>query len=251
MDTNTVTVVTGGSRGIGKAIALRMAKEAWVVVVGRTEESLVSVRDEINARGDYASAIVGDVTDPATAEKVYDRCKTFTSCNLVLNAGIGKSALPHEYDDALFQSIMDVNVMGAFHFIKKFAPHMIAHGGGNIILMSSLSGLVGSRQNVPYTASKHALIGMAKSLAYDYGPHGIVSVALCPGYVETEMTERSIQKRMQLRGLSHDEARERVVRMNPQHRLIPPEEIAEMVAFICSGKVPSLSGSAVVLSGGA
>jgi NAD(P)-dependent dehydrogenase (short-subunit alcohol dehydrogenase family) len=117
--------------------------------------------------------------------------------------------------------------------------------------MSSLSGLIGSKLNTAYVASKHALVGLAKALAQDHGKDGIVTVALCPGYVETEMTERSIRKRMEMYGLSREDALAKIVRTNPQQRIIPAEEVAEMVAFICSGKVPSLSGAAIALTGGA
>jgi NAD(P)-dependent dehydrogenase (short-subunit alcohol dehydrogenase family) len=246
-----MTIVTGGGRGIGRAIALRMARETAVTVVGRTQSDLISVCHEVEMAGGSALFCTGDVTDPATADLASLAWSSHRVRNLVLNAGIGKSALPHEYDTALFQSIMDVNVMGAFHFIKAFVPKMIENGGGNIILMSSVSGLVGSKRNAPYTASKHALVGFAKGMAQDYGAQGIVTVAICPGYVETAMTERSIQKRVELHGISREEARTKIERINPQHRLIQPEEVAEMIAFVCSGLVPSLSGSAIVLSGGA
>ncbi len=246
------TIVTGATRGIGRAIALRMAKKTAVVPVARTQEDIESLCDDLRTKGAHAGGVFGDVSDWETAHAAYTQCRQhgWEPHNLVLNAGIGKSALPHVYASEEFQKIMDVNVMGAFHFIKTFVPRMMENGGGNIILMSSVSGLVASKQDAPYIASKHALVGLAKAMAKDYGAQGIVTVALCPGYVETEMTERSIQKRMKFSGLSRNEAREKIVNINPQHRLIQPEEIAEMVAFICSGKVPSLSGSAVVMSGG-
>jgi len=250
MDPNALTVVTGGGRGIGRAIALRMAQETAVLVVGRTASDLTNTCDAIEASGGTAHAVVGDVTDPATAARAAELFRDREVRNLVLNAGIGKSGLMHEYGP-MFQEILDVNVMGAFRFVEAFMPKLLAQGHGNIMLMSSVSGLVGSRLNTAYVASKHALLGLAKAMAKDYGAQGIVTVAICPGYVETEMTERSIRKRMQLKGLTREEALRKIVEINPQRRLIQPEEIAEAVAFVCSGKCPSLSGSALVLSGGA
>ena len=249
MDPNVVTIVTGGGRGIGRAIALRMARETAVLLVGRTETDLTAVRGEIEARGGTAYAVAGDVTDLRTALRAERVCRDLRVRNLVLNAGLGKSMLAHEFGP-LFQEIMDVNVMGAMRFIEAFMPKLLAHGGGNVILMSSVSGLLGSRNNAPYVASKHALVGLAKAMAKDYGAQGVVTVAVCPGYVETDMTERSIQKRVQLYGLTREQARRKIEEANPQHRIIPAEEVAEAVAFVCSGKVPSLSGSALVLSGG-
>lgn len=250
MEADSVTIVTGGSRGIGRAIALRMAKETSVLVVGRTEPDLAKVCREIEAAGGAAFAVAGDVTDPETAARAERACRDLAVRSLVLNAGIGKSLLAHEFGP-LFQEIMDVNVMGAMRFIEAFMPKLLAQRAGNVVLMSSVSGLVGSRLNAPYCGAKHALVGIAKAMAKDYGADGIVTVAVCPGYVETEMTERSIQKRMALKGMTREEAREAIVHINPQHRIIQPEEIAEAVAFVCSGKCPSLSGSALVLSGGA
>lgn len=249
MDPNAVTIVTGGGRGIGRAIALRMAKETTVVVVGRTEADLSGVCKEIADAGGSAFAVVGDVTDLKTAMRAERICRDLPVRNLVLNAGLGKSKPAHEFGP-LFDEIMNVNLMGAVRFIEAFMPKMLAQGGGNVVLMSSVSGLVGSRHNAPYVASKHALVGLAKTMAKDYGADGVVTVAVCPGFVETDMTERSIRKRMDLKGMTREEARRAIEHVNPQHRIIPPAEVAEMVAFVCSGKVPSLSGSAIVLSGG-
>lgn len=250
MDPNALTIVTGAGRGIGRAIALRMSKETAVCAVARTESEVGAVCHEITCAGGRAWAVTGDVTDPATAARAAEIFKDYEIRNLVLNAGIGKSALMHEHGP-LFQQIMDVNVMGAFRFVEAFLPKMLERKRGNVMLMSSVSGLTGSRLNTAYVASKHALVGLAKAMAKDYGADGIVTVAVCPGYVETEMTERSIGKRMQLKGMSREQARQAIVEINPQRRIIQPEEIAEAVAFACSGKCPSLSGSALVLSGGA
>jgi 3-hydroxybutyrate dehydrogenase len=252
MDPKEITIVTGGGRGIGRAIALRMAQETAVFIVGRTEKDLIDVRTEIFARGGFAAYVVGDVTEPLIAMTVADICSArgWSIRNLVCNAGMGKGAYTHEYEPELWQSIMDVNVRGTFLFLKACLPPMRERKQGTVCVISSLSGLAGSSLNAPYVAAKHAQVGLVKTLAKEYGKDGIVSVAICPGYVLTEMTERSIQKRMQLHGLTREQAIEKITKTNPQHRIIPPEEVAEMVAFVCSGKVPSLSGSALVMSGG-
>ena len=121
---------------------------------------------------------------------------------------------------------------------------------GVICLISSISGVKGYAYTAAYTASKHALVGLAKSLAQEYGRQGIVIVPICPGFVASEMTTRTIRGVMKRHGLSEEAAEQRVVRANPQRRIIPAEEVAEMVAFVCSGKVPSLSGNPLLLSGG-
>jgi len=253
MDAKSVTIITGGGRGIGRAIALRMARETAVMVVGRTEKDLVSACEEISAIGGDAYFVTGDVSDPTTARTASEAChfRGLTVRNLVCNAGLGKTGAIESFDDVLWKQIVDVNVHGAFHFIKACLPAMLGAKRGTICIMSSVSGLTGSTHNAPYVASKHALVGLAKALAKEHGKNGIVTVAICPGFVESEMTERSIRKRVELRGMTETEALEHIRNVNPQKRIIPAEEVAEMIAFVCSGKVPSLSGSALILSGGA
>lgn len=252
MDNKSVTIVTGGGRGIGRAIALRMAKETAVLIVGRTPKDLLSVRDEIIAGGGTASYIVGDVADPHTARRTVEYVVRDSSTvrNLVCNAGISKGGASESFDTGLWKEIHDVNVNGSFHFVKACLPFMLQEKRGAICLISSTAGLKGYSHNSAYVSSKHALVGMAKSLAVEHGKNGIISVAICPGFVESEMTTRSIASLMARRGCTETEARKRIAKVNPQQRIILPEEVAEMVAFVCSGKVPSLSGNPIILSGG-
>lgn len=252
MPTNDVTIITGGGRGIGRAIALRIAVETNVIVIGRTETDLVSVCRDIEGKGGHADYCVGNVADPATATAAVDLSKKsgWTIRNLVCNAGFGKSGPLESFEDVIWKEIMDINVNGSFYFIKACLPDMLAEKRGNICLMASIAGLNGYANVAAYAASKHALVGMARSMAQEFGKKGIVTVAICPGYVDGEMTGRSIRGVMERRNMTEAEARDRIESINPQHRLIPPEEVAEAVAFVCAGKVPSLSGNPLVLSGG-
>jgi 3-hydroxybutyrate dehydrogenase len=252
METTDCTVVTGASRGIGRAIALRMAMEGPVIVVGRERLTLNAVMKDIWNAGGRASISVGDVTDPATAAEAVRVASLhgWRVRHLVCNAGIGKSCSIETLDPAAWSQIFDVNVNGAFHFIQACLPQMLEDRKGSVVLMSSVSGLKGASHNAPYSASKHALIGLAKTIAHEHGKNGIVSVPICPGYVESEMTERSINGYAERHGVAHDAARQKIADVNPQKRIIPAEEIAEAVAFVCSGKVPSLSGHPMILSGG-
>ena len=251
MSASSVTIVTGAGRGIGRAIALRMAKETAVLVVGR-KSNLLSVYEEIIAGGGTASYIFGDVTDPETAKRAveYIISGSLIVRNLVCNAGISKGGATEAFDTDLCKEILDVNVNGSFYFIKACLPHMLKEKRGTICLISSMAGLKGYSHSAAYTASKHALVGLAKSLAVEHGKNGIVSVAICPGFVESDMTTRSIKSLAARRKCTEAEARERIAFVSPQRRIMPPEEVAEMVAFVCSGKVPSLSGSPIVLGGG-
>ena len=251
-DGTSATIITGGGRGIGRAIALRMARETNVILVGRTEADLVSACRGIEEAGGHADYVVGDVTDPATAAAATEQVRKsgWIIRNLVCNAGIGKSGPLESFDAGTWKNIMDVNVNGSFHFIKACLPSMLEEKKGTVCLISSIAGLKGYANVAAYAASKHALVGIARSMAQEFGKKGIVTVAVCPGYVEGEMTTRSIRGIMERRGISESDARERIESVSPQHRIIPPEEVAEAVAFVCSGKAPALSGSALVLSGG-
>lgn len=246
------TIVTGGGQGIGRAIARRMAEDSNVLVVGLDQEKLKSVCLDLHNLGLNADFVAGDVADENTAERVASHLKqnNWSVKNLICNAGIGKSGAVDSYGSEMWRRVFDVNVHGAFYFVKKFLPGMLERKSGNIILMSSTAGLRGFKYVAAYTASKHALVGFAKSLAQEYGKRGIVTVPFCPGYVDTEMTTRTIRGLMERQKISEEEARAKIAKINPQDRIIPPEEIAEMVAFVCSGKVPSLSGWPLSLSGG-
>lgn len=246
------TIVTGGGRGIGRAVSLRMAEDGPVIVVGRTGSDLADAVAAIAAAGGRADLVEGDVRDAAVAEAAVAKAAGhgWTVRNLVCNAGIGRSGPTESFDMALWREIFAVNVEGTMHFVQACLPGMLAAGGGNVCLMSSIAGLKGYAYTAAYAASKHALVGLARSLAQEHGKHGIVAVPICPGFVEGEMTDRTIAGVIERRGIGEDEARRRVAAANPQRRIIPPAEVAEAVAFVCSGKSPSLSGNPLVLSGG-
>ena len=251
MRTNGCSIVTGAGRGIGRTIALRMAEDMSVVLVGKTASSIDAVGDEALGKGANVCRVVGDVRDQATAK----RAAMFADSDgpplhLICNAGVSWSGESHTFDLARWQETFDVNVYAAMHFVQACLPAMLREKRGTIVLMSSMAGLRGYTHIAAYAASKHALVGLAKSLAKEYGKHGIVTVAVCPGFVESDMTARSIKSTAARRNIDEAAARTIIECVNPQRRIIPAEEVAEMVAFVCSGKVPALSGSVIELSGG-
>ncbi|MBI5153102.1 MAG: SDR family oxidoreductase [Parcubacteria group bacterium] len=252
MDTQRVTIITGGGKGIGRAIALRMANKTNIVIVGRNEEELLATKKEIENTGGNVEYVAGDVADPKTAAKTMVRTqeKGWVVANLVCNAGIGKGGPTATLDSSLWHEIMEVNLDGSFYFIQACLPLMLEQKYGVICIMGSMASIKGYKNNAAYVASKHALLGLARTLAVEYGKYGIVTVPLCPGFVMTEMTERSIHGLMKRKNISFEEAEKIIAEVNPQHRIISQEEIAEMVAFVCENKVPSLSGNPLILSGG-
>lgn len=247
-----VALVTGGGRGVGRAISVRLAKEQPVVIAGRTLASLVETQQLIAAEGGEALYVVGDITCNETAEKISAllQQQQWSINTLVLNAGVGKSGSSEGFPLETFRQILDVNVVASFRLAQAFLPPMIERRAGTICVISSLGGLKGISHDAAYAASKHALVGMARSLAVEYGKYGISVVPICPGFVESEMTDRSIASCAERHGISLAGARARIEATSPQRRIIPPEEVAEVVAFLSSGKVPSLSGSPLIMAGG-
>jgi meso-butanediol dehydrogenase/(S,S)-butanediol dehydrogenase/diacetyl reductase len=230
-------LVTGGGRGIGRAITLRLARESPVVVVGRTIAELDSACAEAHHSGGQAVPCVGDVADPATATAALDlvRSHEWVVRHLVCNAGMGKSGATADFDPELWRRIFEVNVHGSFYLVRACLPEMLAQGTGAITIVSSLAGVAGVAYDAAYSASKHALVGLARSLALEYRKRGLTVAALCPSFVESDMTRRTVRGVMQRHGLSEGEATRRVADRCPAKRILPAKEVAEAVALLGAG----------------
>jgi meso-butanediol dehydrogenase / (S,S)-butanediol dehydrogenase / diacetyl reductase len=237
----TAVIVTGGGRGIGRAISLRLLRESPVVVVGRTPADLDAVCSDGLRAGGQVVACVGDVADSATAAAALKlvRSRGWVVGHLVCNAGMGKGGPTAEFDPDLWRRIFEVNVHGCFYLVRACLPDMLARGTGAITIIGSLAGVAGVAYDAAYTASKHALVGFARSLALEYGKRGLTVTALCPSFVESEMTRRTIRGVMRRHGLSEAEAGQRVAARCPAKRILPAEEIAEAVALIGAGDLPA------------
>lgn len=247
------TVITGGGRGIGKAISLKMAQHSPVLIVGRTESNLRETCRAMTDAGGMADYVVGDVAQPSTAQRTMQRLQenSWKVQNVICNAGIGKSSPTHELSFDQWSQILATNLNGSFNFAQAALPSLMAQRSGTICFIASLAGVKAYPYEAAYTASKHAVVGLAKSLALEYGKHGISVVPICPGFVEGDMTERTINGVAARKRISNSEAREIVARTNPQRRIIHENEIARTVEFVCAGEAPSLSGNPLILSGGA
>ena len=239
-----VTIITGGGRGIGATIAHRMAKETAVLVVGRTLDSLLTVCGRINAAGGDAHWVVGDVCDPQTAATVVKTVeqRRWNIRNLVCNAAVAKGGPLVEMDSKDWYDMFNVNVHGTYHFIKACAPAMIEAKSGSICIISSIGGLKGFKNESGYCATKFALVGLAQSLAHEYAKHNITVVPICPGYVDSEMTDRVINGKIKYRGMTREQAVDLIESANPQKRLLSQTEIAEAVALVCSSAGTKYSG---------
>lgn len=244
-------LITGGGRGLGKVIATKLAEDYNIMIVGRTEADLTSVREEIRSKGNEAEYVVGDVSVPDTARKAAEKAQDlgWNVTRLICSAGIGKSRVTHELGDEEWRNIVETNLNGSFYFAKAFLPGMIKLNSGVICFVSSIAGVKGYAYEAAYVSSKHAMVGLSKTIASEYGKHGISSVAICPNFIEGEMTERTISGLADRRNISREEARKIIEKKNPQRRIIPAEEVAEMVGMVCSNAVPSLSGSPIIMGG--
>lgn len=246
-----VAVVTGGGRGIGRAIALALAKEAAVVaVLGRDRHTLEHVQTTIAAHGGRSLACVCDIADAGAIAATFDIVRTELGPVdiLVNNAGITASIKFVETDEAMWERIMRVNVTGPFLCCREAIRDMLANGGGRIINIASVAALHGIAYSSAYSASKHALLGLTRSLALELGRTNITANAICPGWVETDMLDDAIQNIVAKTGRTPEDARASMLAMSGQQRMITPEEVAAVAVRLASPQGATTNGEAIVVA---
>jgi len=246
-------VVTGGGRGIGRAVARRLAENgAAVVVTARSTDQIESVAEELRADGLQAHAVHCDVADEASVEAMAAAAieRLGTVDILVNNAGIATSNPVKRLQLDDWNQIMAINATGTFLCTRAFLPGMLDRSWGRIINVASVAGLRGGRYIAAYVASKHAQIGFTRALAAEVANAGITANAICPGYVDTPMTDFSVANIVDKTGVSPEEARARILSLSPQKRLIRPEEIAHVALMLCGDDGEGINGDAIVLDGG-
>ncbi|MBD0327144.1 MAG: SDR family oxidoreductase [Pyrinomonadaceae bacterium] len=248
-------LITGGGRGIGRAVALLFAREgARVALVARTAQQVEQVADEIRAT--FNTEAVAAVCDVSDAESV---ARAFASVIesfgggvdiLVNNAGIAESAPLIKTSDELWQRLLAVNLTGTFLCTRAALPAMIERGWGRVINIASIAGKTGAPYVSAYTASKHGVLGLTRSVALEVALKGVTVNAICPGYVETEMTEQAISNITKKTGKSESEARDVLNRMSPQNRMVTPEEVAALALLLASEEGRGINGQAINVDGG-
>ncbi len=240
--TNQVALVTGASRGLGKAIALALAQEgASVAAVARSEDALRETLEAIRAIGGVAEPFVVDVADgtavDAAVEKITARFEHIDM--LVNNAGVTRDGLLARMTSEAWDTVINTNLKGAFNLTKPVGRLMVRQRAGRIINISSVIGLMGNAGQANYAASKAGLIGFTKSVAREFASRGITCNVVCPGFIETDMTKN----------LSED-LRKKLMDRIPLQRLGQPEDVAGAVSFLCSPAASYITGQILTIDGG-
>lgn len=238
-----VAVVTGASRGIGRAIALELGRRGNFVVVNYngSAEKAEAVKQEIEAAGGEACAMQCDVSDYGACEAfMKDVIKEYKRIDiLVNNAGVTRDGLLMQMKEEDFDTVVDTNLKGAFHTIRFAARQMLKQRSGRIINMSSVVGIAGNAGQANYASSKAGVIGLTKAVARELASRGITVNAIAPGFIETEMTE-----------VLSDAVKEASVAQIPLGRFGKPEDIAKTAAFLASDDAGYITGQVIQVDGG-
>jgi NAD(P)-dependent dehydrogenase (short-subunit alcohol dehydrogenase family) len=243
-------VVTGAARGIGAAIARRLAADgARLTLLGRQERPLQELAAELPASAEV-QAIVCDVADPVAVALAFGKIPGGAAHILVNNAGQAATAPLGRTSDELWRRMLAVNLTGTFLCARAALPRMLAARWGRIVNISSTAGQRGYAYVSAYAAAKHGVIGLTRSLALEVASRGITVNAVCPGYTETDLLRESVNNVVAKTGRGAEEARAEFARHNPQGRIIQPEEVASTVGWLCSSGASAINGQSISVSGG-
>jgi NAD(P)-dependent dehydrogenase (short-subunit alcohol dehydrogenase family) len=246
-------VVTGAGRGIGRSIALALAQAgANVAVTARTHLEIEQLVAEIQAMGRQSLAVTCDVTNP---EQVTHMATTLIEGLgsvdiLVNNAGNAGSHKFLNHPDELWHRMLSINLTSVYYVTRAFVPALIEQRYGRIINIASIASRVGGSYIAAYTAAKHGVLGLTRALAVELIPYNITVNAICPGYVNTPMTDASVSNIMARTGMPESKTREALESTSPQKRLIEPEEVAAIAVFLAQDINRGITGQAINIDGG-
>jgi len=247
-------LVTGAGRGIGAAAAHALAAAgARVVVSARSAEEIDAVAAAISGAGGEAHALACDVTDAGSVAALarHAAARVGRVDILVNNAGVASSAPLERLALEEWNRLLAVNATGTYLVTRELLPPMLAQGWGRVVNVASIAGLAGAAYVTAYAASKHAVVGFTRALAAEVAARGITVNAVCPGFVDTAMTDESVARVAAKTGHAPEEARRRIEAMNPQGRLIDAEEVAYLVVALCDERARGVNGQAIAIDGGA
>lgn len=238
---------------MGRAIAVAFAlREAKVVVTGRDENRLNKMAEELRGRGMKIFPRRYDVTQRNEVEALKEETKRNLGPVEILinNAGMAPAASFLEMDDRLWHEVLDVNLHGAYYCCKLFLPDMLAAGWGRIVNIASTVAKIAYPRISAYTTSKHALLGLTRSLALETARGGVTVNAICPGYLDTDLTRENAARMAETSGKTVDEVLRLFAATSPQKRLITPEEVAFLALTLASESAKGITGQAIHIDGG-
>jgi len=246
-------LVTGGSRGIGRAIAEEFAKEgAQLVLNGRDTTNLEQAAEEIRKKHDVSIlCISADVTEQNQVKTMVDKAESWAPVDiLVNNAGVHVASSFLDYSFADFKTVIESNVYSVFHVTQAVLPFMVKREVGRIINLASTAGKWGSRNQSAYNASKHAVVGITRCIALEMAPHNILVNAICPWIVDTDMAAGFMREHASALGVSKEVLVERMNATAPLGRWIEPREVAGLATYLASDDASYVNGQAWTVDGG-
>ena len=250
---DTHAIVTGGSRGIGAAIALALAERgARLTLMARSLADLQSHAAALRQMGATVQAIECSVSDAASVERGFRRAADGLgpAAILVNNAGTARSATFDATSRAIWDEMIGVNLTGTYLCTQQVLPGMLAAHEGRIVNVASTAGLRGYKTMTAYCAAKHGVIGFTRALAQETAKHGVTVNAVCPGYTDTDLTDSAIRNVVSALGKTPEEARAMLVRIIPRGVMTTPGEVAMAVAWLCAPESRAITGIALPVAGG-
>jgi NAD(P)-dependent dehydrogenase (short-subunit alcohol dehydrogenase family) len=246
-----LALVTGASRGLGAAIADALAPTHDLVLVARTAAALAATATRVRERGARVHACLGaQLDDDAELAGLLAELAAFPIDVLVCNAGIAPSATLGKTDDALWDSVIATNLGAPFKLARVLVPAMAKRGHGRVVNIASTAALKGYRFTSAYSASKGGLVALTRALAAELAGTGVTANAICPGFCDTDIVAEAARRIGNATGRGELEARERLAGFSPLHRLVAPDEVAALVAYLCSDAAAAIHGQAFAIDGG-
>jgi NAD(P)-dependent dehydrogenase (short-subunit alcohol dehydrogenase family) len=241
-------LITGGGTGIGAAAAAHLAAAgARLTLVGRRLEPLEEIAERIGG-----AATRCDVTDPEQVARAFDIARAAYGPIeiLIVNAGIAESAPFDKLSRESWDRIIATNLTAAFDCSRAAIPDLLKSDSGRLVFVASVASLRGVPYAAHYAASKHGVLGLMRSLAAEYAKTSLTVNAVCPGYVDTPMTDQSVARVSEITGRSEEQARSAITNMNPSGRLVDPQAIGNVIATLCLPLSRDINGAAITIDGG-
>jgi 3-hydroxybutyrate dehydrogenase len=246
-------LVTGGGRGIGRATALALAREgASLTLCARTKKEIEAVADEVRGLGVKVLAVPADVGKPEDVKALFAAARAgLGPVDILVNgAGIAPSAPLPRTTDEMWSQVIAVNLSGVFYGMREALPEMTGRGWGRVVNIASIAGKSAMPYIAAYVASKHGVLGLTKVAALEVALKGVTVNAVCPGYVDTPMTDGGIARMSEKTGRAPEEIRKHLEELSPQKRMVTSDEVAALVVYLCGDAARGITGQGLNVDGG-